>query len=408
MIRKSLIGLLVLSAVAMTSGCGNFYETDPCGLGAPRAPSNEVNAVAVVFQASEDFPDAKSAISQDSRLRGFFPRTFAEQPFAYALIAADGAPNVIFQSWVQKADGDGQQDLDFKSDRALSGLGNIYECAFSSRNFNSGFEDNVSLFPALDLAAKVTSKASGERKIFVYSNGLQTAGQPNFSEFIPSSPEEIDSIIDRLAEANSLPDLSGVEVYWTGIGQVTKSGDPLSFQTVNLLEIFWKKVIIASGGSVPEGFDTGAFGNTAPENASESLTAAKLQEICFSATLDESQGFEFQPDTAKFVNDFLARAGAKSIAQGIIEKQCSGSRILVTGYTASGTSKGDFKPNNPVDQALSAARAQAFSNLLVDEGILVSEVVGGGKGNFVDWNEDGSFSSELGKRNRVVKIEEIR
>jgi outer membrane protein OmpA-like peptidoglycan-associated protein len=175
-----------------------------------------------------------------------------------------------------------------------------------------------------------------------------------------------------------------------------------------LLEIFWKEAIIASGGSMPEGFDTGAFGNTAPENASESLTAAKLQEICFSATLDESQGFEFQPDTARFVNDTLARAGARSISQSILESQCAGTRIRVTGFTASGTSRADFEADGSVDQALSESRAQAFANLLIDEGILVTDVVGGGKGDLVDWNQDGSFNNELGKLNRVVKIEEIR
>jgi outer membrane protein OmpA-like peptidoglycan-associated protein len=409
MARKSLIALLAIGVLATASGCSGFYDADPCAFGSPRAPAAaEANAVSIIFQASEDFPDARSAISQDSRLRGFFPESPEEQPFSYSVIAADGAPNILFQSWVQMLSGDRQQDLEYKSDRAISGLGNIYECAFTSTDFNSGFEDNVSLLVALDLAAKSTSKASGEQKIFVYSNGLQTAGQPNFSEFFPSSSEEISSTVERLAAENALPDLRGLVVYWSGIGQVTTSRDPLSQQTINLLKTFWREVIIASGGVLPEGFDAGKFGSTPPENAAESLTLAKIREICFSATIDESQGFEFTPDTASFVDSALASVGAKYIAQSIQNSDCGDARIRVTGFTASGANRDDFQEGNDVDNRLSEARAQAFADLLIQEGVSVSEVVGGGKGVVDDWNTDGSFSAELGKLNRVVKIEEIQ
>jgi outer membrane protein OmpA-like peptidoglycan-associated protein len=260
----------------------------------------------------------------------------------------------------------------------------------------------------LDLAAKSTSKASGERKIFVYSNGLQTAGQPNFSEFFPSSVQEISSTVERLAAENALPDLRGLEVYWSGIGQVTTSRDPLSQQTIKLLETFWREVIIASGGALPAGFDAGKFGSTPPENAAESLTLAKIREICFSATIDESQGFEFTPDTASFVDNDLASVGAKYIAQSIQNSDCGDAKIRVTGFTASGANRDDFQEGNAVDNRLSEARAQAFADLLIQEGVSVSEVVGGGKGVVDDWNTDGSFSAELGKLNRVVKIEEIQ
>lgn len=396
-----------VTIVLATSGCLALEPTEGCELGIGVPPSEQSKGGAVVlFQAAEDFPNAQTAIVQSDQLRTALPMTEDEVPFSLAIAAADGSPNLLFQSWINIEFGEIELDLEQKRNRAQAALGNVYGCAFIPDSQLGKLDDNVDIIGGLRVASSALAGVEGKKLILVFSNGFQTAGQPDFSDNFPADFEEVDAIIQVLREERALPDLSGVEVQWIGLGQVVSGKEQLDQQAFNTLEYFWKQLIQASGGKAPESFLAGALGNSAIDGAPSTTNLADIRGLCL-FSLDETSGFAFQPNSDSFVNESLAREGAESIARQILEADCGNRSLKVTGFTASGKSKTQFEVDGP-NLGLSKARAQAFADLLIELGLNVELVVGGGKGPTNDWDEDGQFVEELGKKNRIVLVEEIR
>lgn len=400
---------VVLSVMMLLSGCLALSPTESCefGVGVPPSEKSEGGAV-VLFHAAEDFPDAANAIVQSEILRASLPKTEKQVPFTLAIAAADGSPSVLFQSWINLELGDIELDLEQKRNRAQSAIGNVYNCSFSESTNLGKLDENVDIIGGLRVAGGALASVDGEKLLLIFSNGIQTAGEPNFSKTFPRDFEDADAMVDVLESGNALPDLKGIRVEWVGLGQVTSGRPALEQQAINILEYFWTQLILRSGGLPPEKFATGALGSVAPQGAPSTLELAEIKGLCF-FTLDEASGFTFQPDSAEFVNLDLARAGAESIARQILESDCGSRPLRVTGFTASGTSKAKYESQSTAaDSNLSKARAQAFASLLAELGLDVREVVGGGKGPVNDWDQEGEFVEELGKKNRIVRIEEIR
>ena len=410
MMSSRLLGSIAVASLiaGSLSGCAppEIITCDPI---LPAAPQGEVKGgVVLIFQASQDFPDAQSSIRQNSELFSFLPSNRESTPVTYAAIVADGAPAPIFQGWVKDKLGAFDSDIERQSERALGILAKEYTCTFENLDSANNLRENVNIVAALDQASKLLSNVTGKREIHVLSNGFQTAGQPNFSQDFPENNSVADGIIDSLQAASALPNLNGVEVKWKGLGQSTTSAEAISLQAKNVLQYFWAELIERSGAAGPTEFSTAVLSGNAPERATPSLPLAEFAELCL-FRLGPSSGFSFIPDTADFINFDNAQKGAAEIAEEILDSGCGGVRLSVTGYTASGTSKSNFdaRPKGP-DLVLSSDRAEAFAALLRAEGLQVAEVIGGGKGRFNDWDDSGNFVPKLGEQNRIVKIEEVR
>ena len=98
-----------------TSGCLALEPTEGCELGIGKPPSEQSKGGAVVlFQAAEDFPNAQTAIVQSDQLRTALPMTKDEVPFSLAIAAADGSPNLLFQSSINFEFGEIELDLEEK------------------------------------------------------------------------------------------------------------------------------------------------------------------------------------------------------------------------------------------------------------------------------------------------------
>ena len=401
------IAFITTFLLLVVSGCSVSTELNCEDYGTPVPPTDSSQGgVVVLFQASEDFPDAGVAIRQNTSFKGALPGSAKDTPFTYGIAVADGSPNLIFQSWVSLKGIEIEQDLDRKNKNAQATLGTVYDCAFKGTDRFGTFDQNVDLVGGLRTAAGAISEVDGLRQIIVFSNGIQTAGKPNFGESFPESLEAADSILDQLQESNALPNLEGVKVEWLGLGQQTAGSTAIEQQTYNILEHFWRSLILRSGGVPPASFASGALGSEAKEGSSYSLPLAPIRGVCL-FTLNETSGFEFRPNSAEFVSTSGAQAGAEYLAGLIRENGCGQTSLRVTGYTASGKDKSQFEKDGP-NLELSRLRAQAFADLLTGLGLSVDEVVGGGKGPTIDWDNEGNFDSELGKQNRIVVVEEIR
>jgi len=406
-IRSKAITVLSLLSLAL-SGCTTISTELNCdAYGTPVPPTESIKGGAVVlFQGSVDFPDAGVALRQNTEFKAALPKTKDEVPFTFGLAVADGAPNLVFQSWVDLREGDAKEELQRKNRNAQATLGSVYDCAFQDTKRFGSFEDNVDLVGGLRTAAGALSDANGSKLIVVFSNGIQTSGKPNFGDDFPDSIEAADAILDQLEAANALPNLSGTKVEWFGLGQQTAGSISIEQQTYNTLEHFWRNLILRSGGVPPADFATGALGSEAKPGSASSLPLAPIRGVCL-FTLDETRGFEFKPDSADFVSVSGAQAGAEYLAALIRESGCGQTSLRVTGYTASGKDKEKFEADGP-NYNLSKLRAEAFADLLTSLGLNVEEAIGGGKGPTVDWDGDGKFDPELGKLNRIVVVEEIR
>lgn len=397
------IALLAPLALAL-SGCIPLTSEATCENGEPVPPVEAPSVgVAVVFQSGEGFPDASTALAQDALLKQSFPESENQTPTAITMIVADGNPNQVFKSWVSLGEGEIELDLKQKNDRLQGKIRSVYECEFSQNADNERLQPLTDVLGAMDLAASGLSEVDGAKKIFVFSNGLQTSGQLDFSEEFPSTPEGVESIVSALEEANALPNLEGAQIYWTGMGVTSDSLDALNQQSKNMLELFWTRLILASNGLPPEQYSAGSLGNSSLPFASSDKQSKSIENVCL-FTLGEASGFTFKPDSSEFLDRASATQGALGIAREIIDSECNVG-VRVTGFTASGTSRDRYKPES--DFALSKARAEAFAELLEANDIKVSEVLGGGKGPIEDWDNQGRFVEELGKLNRIVRVEAI-
>lgn len=372
----------------------------------PKGDAKLVASSAVVVQVSDDFPSAERAIAQSEEFSGLFPSRASDAPIEFSIVVADSAPRPVYKNWVflepEKLETD--TDLMQKSRRAKNAVSKVYECLFETAEPLGSLKENVDLIAALGTAASTLSEAES-RRIFVFSNGLQTAGTPNMSKVFPTSTDDVDRILDKLEEAQALPNLDGITVSWDGLGQQTDGRQALEQQSLNILRYFWQQLISRSGGTPPKEFGLASYGTEAPANAPASGTIAPIAKICL-FTLGETSGFAFKPDSSEFLDRGLAVAGAEQIAAQILSSGCGDEELSVTGFTASGSSKEEFEKNGP-DLELSKERAEAFAALLRERGINVIEVIGGGKGPIVDWDSKGNFVEELGKLNRIVRIEAV-
>lgn len=395
---------LGLAQVSLLTGCLALTSEETCEYGSPMPPPDApVSGVSVVYQLSSEFPSAEIAIGQETGLRQLLPTKSDQVPIEVSIVVADGNPGVVTKNWMQLTEGEFEIDLEQKSKDLQSQLTRVYRCELSLNSDGSHLQENTDLLGALDYAAASLTEVDGKRTLYVFSNGLQTAGQIDFSEEFPNSIEDSTRIIEALKTANALPDLQGAEVKWVGMGVMSQSSTPLNQQTRNMLQYFWTQLILESNGVPPTEFSIGAISGEAPQYATPSKDTISIENVCV-FTLGEASGFAFKPDSSEFLNEQDALAGAKSIAGELLAADCNAG-VRVTGYTASGTSKDKYEPADDIQ--LSQARAQKFADLLEAEGVQVLEVVGGGKGPINDWDASGNFVEELGKLNRIVQVETV-
>jgi hypothetical protein len=288
-------------------------------------------------------------------------------------------------------------------------LTSVYECAVQDPDleYSGGYTitPETDFLQGLTVAARAFDvKASGSEKIvIVVGNGIQSIGQINFTKDGIPTLDAIPGIVEALKTAGVLPDLQGARVDWVGLGQTDGVAQAkLNQQSQDSLLAFWKALIVASNGR--EGtFQLEVAAGTPREGSIPVTQITALPDACIQMTLTSESGFNFKPDTAIFIDRAQAVTAAEKIAAELASKpDCTGG-ITVVGYTASGVSKDKFKPGDNL--VLSKQRADAFTELLVQAGVTVEiDSQGGDKGPEIDWDADGNFVEELGKKNRIVVI----
>ena len=405
-IRQTLkpVSIALISAVLL-SGCSVFPEAViNCDPGQAENDSSIKADVVAVLAPSANFTDFDIALGV---AQADLVDTLGWKGSRLSTVLADGAPEIKKSVLIKGRDNQG--DGEILVSQNTSQLSIVYSCAVQDPDlqYSGGYTitPETDFLQGLTIAARAFDvQASGsEKTVIVVGNGIQSVGQINFTEDGIPTIDAIPGIIEALKTGGVLPDLQGARVDWFGLGQTDGvAQEKLNQQSQDSLLAFWEAVVIASNGRLGT-FQLELVSGTPREGSIPVTPITALPDACINMTLTTESGFNFKPDTAIFIDRNQAVQAAENIAEELASKpDCTG-RITVTGYTSSGVSEDEYKPED--DLVLSKQRADAFAELLVQAGVTVEIVSeGGGKGPKDDWNADGSYNDDIGKENRIVVI----
>lgn len=403
--RIACTALIAISAATSLTSCVAVGDID-CSFAANNETAIVGRSVSVIVAPSENFIDFSNALDSATPT---LEQTIAEGDVAVSLVTGDGKPRVFSSKTISVEQSAEQMEVDRAVRLAVQPLKTLAVCLTQDSKNSFSLKPESDLFAALGQAVRsFPEDTSGDQnRIVLIGNGLITSGQWSFVDNggIPS-PENLATVIDEITAAGIVPDLKGATVDIYGLGQTNPTGtmEPLTNPTRDALRNFWTALIEANNGVV------GVFedGLVEHEPSGSTFTATSVESLptpCLdSQVLNEQSGFAFKPDSIEFVDKSKAVAVANQVVESVMANKCVKS-ITVTGFVASGTSKSNYDKGD--GQILSKRRAEAFASLLNNAGLPKSTsvtTVGGGKGPYVDWSENGDFNEKAGARNRFAVV----
>ncbi len=260
----------------------------------------------------------------------------------------------------------------------------------------------VDLLAALALAARSVTDAVGPRTIIVLDSGLQTTGALRFQDsggaLLDANPAEV---VDLLRRTQQLPDLTGLRVVFTGLGDTAPPQQPLPAPARAVLVDLWTAIVEAAGGSAQ--VQEAPLPNT---RTLEGLPPVSVVPVAVrsigpvpSVTVLRDGTVGFLPDQAVFRDPGQAREVLADYAREIQH----GTTAVLTGTTASaGTKAGRLQ--------LSRDRAHAVRDLLISLGAPADRIEARGVGSdfpgyVPDRDPQGNLDPVAAAQNRQVIIE---
>ncbi len=261
----------------------------------------------------------------------------------------------------------------------------------------------VDLLKTLDLAARAVSPATGRRTILVVDSGLQTTGAIKFQDsgMLSADPMEV---AEALQQDGVLPNLSGTNVVFSGLGDTGPPQPALNTAQRKALVAIWVAIAERGGANVTvlEAPLSGQPVEGVPPVSivPVSTPAVRLAAGTGSRTVELTQEtVAFVSNSAEYLDITAARESIAPIANEIL---ASGRAVQLTGATASaGEVEGRMR--------LSLARADAVKATLVSLGVPSARISTQGVGS--DWSgytQDrdaaGRLVPRLAAKNRKVMI----
>lgn len=260
----------------------------------------------------------------------------------------------------------------------------------------------VNLLAALDLAARSVGDATGPKTIVVIDSGLQTAGALRFQDqdgaLLNANPDEVVAALRRMQQ---LPNLAGMRVVFTGLGDTAPPQQPLPAPARTVLVTLWTKIVEAAGGQAE--IKQAPLPSRPTLNGLPPVTAVPVAAQAIgplpSITVLRDGTVGFVPDQAVFRDPDQTRAVLADYAKAII----GGKTALLTGTTAS-----DGTPDYRL--RLSEKRAGAVRDLLVSLGAPADHIRTRGLGSdfpgyVPDRDSQGNLDPVPAAQNRQVIIE---
>lgn len=263
-------------------------------------------------------------------------------------------------------------------------------------------DSEADVLAALALAAREVHAHGDQGTIIVRDSGLQTSGVLNHTEegMLLAAPGEV---ADYLSQQQALPDLSGITVILSGIGDTTSPQSDLTPAIRSRLIDQWATLAESAGAACTDVDTTPATLDPPPGLPSVTPVALPAPP---EPVLDPQQPLRlgeesvgFKPDSDEMIDPDEATANLGALAE---ELAASGQRVLLTGTTATGGT-----PEYRKD--LSERRAAAVKQALVELGVSQNQVDTEGVGiehpqHVPDLAPDGTLLPGPATQNRAVFV----
>lgn len=255
---------------------------------------------------------------------------------------------------------------------------------------------------ALETAARAVHAVGPTGTVVLVDSGLQTRGSLQYQsdDLLLATG---DDVVGHLRSSGQLPDLQGLTVMLTGLGDTSAPQDRLDAASRNRLVEQWTAVVKAAGAACveidshplteapPAGLPTVA---AVPVPRPATISLEPLKPV---ALREDSVGFE--DNSAEFRDESSALSTLEQLADDI---KAGNHRILLVGTTATaGTAAGRLE--------LSLSRAEAVKRLLVELGVPAKHIATKGVGtrhpeHVDDLDAKGNLVPALAVRNRAVFV----
>jgi outer membrane protein OmpA-like peptidoglycan-associated protein len=311
-----------------------------------------------------------------------------------ALVDTDGSPALTQQGSMRSA---AKNNAARAKDDAAN-LGRLEHFISSSR------ADDPESDPlgALDTAARTVHAQGTHGTVVLVDSGLQTTGALRYQSdgLLLASGRDV---VGHLRSSRQLPDLRGVTVVLSGLGDTAAPQPRLDLASRSRVVDQWRAIATAAGATCVH-VDSQPLTQPSPAGLPRVSTvrvprptAPKLHLGGPVALREDTVGF--QDDSARLRDEATALADLKPLARQIRD---AGHQVLLVGTTASaGTEQGRRR--------LSEQRAEAVKRLLVDLGVPAGKVRTRGAGTHYaahvqDLDRHGNLVPRLAVRNRAVFV----
>lgn len=392
--NRIITGLMIgtLGAAGLLTGCGT-------GESAAETPQN----MAVVLSGHRYFPAV--SLNMDAVYSEIYDACYTYGSFSAVIV--DGDPFMACSYEISAPDA----NIDSAKKKQLAER-NAEQILAELSEFR-GETPEADTLTAVQVAASAL-RSSGEesdKTMIICDSGLSTTGLLDFaSKNLIDVPAE--NIVEQLEAIHEIPDLTGIDVVWTGLGQTCGEQDDLSGDYKYKLRSIWEAILNA-GGAVSVQFDDSQLSSEEPsgdlpecstvtviENGLDDTTA-ELPEV---TRWDGSSAVTFKKDSAEFVDYTAAAAELEPVAEYMNANPEES--LYIFGMTATVIpSSGETS-----DIELSQARAAACMEVLRAAGVDDSRMTAVGLGQrqhslrVEDTDANGRQIEELAQKNRAVLV----
>ena len=403
----AILGFGTLTACTPTEHChfvsSNASLESPVQVAAVLAPGNNFVDFQSIITASE------TSVKND--LGGELPSEDIKQALGRELsvILADGSPQLVVKKTVDPQ-GDSERDIKRAVQSTFTSFGVVAKCAageFKVDGDQVAADAETNIIGAMSFAADQFTDENAEHKLYILSNGIQTAGaiEMQTGGNFPKNAKAATLLAKGLYSRGALPDLKGATVYWYGLGQVDGTNQKLLPQkATDSLISFWQQVIAYAGGTLETENIYGKVGTGLPHENAVKVSTVVLKEC--KSTLYEDDGVEFVAGKSTFVNPARAKAAAKTVVEKFKAGGCE--EMTITGFAAAGVDKPDYLEDkadiDTTNKTLTLSRAKKFSALVRSAGF-TGEIATEGFGTCgTEWKATGKVDPALQKMCRRVEV----
>jgi len=376
--------LMLIIAVGLFTGCTN--ETP------------NTRATALVLGAHQNFPEIN--LNAQDIYNNIYDTSYSYG--AVSVVVVDGEPYLFADYKFTAPD----KNID-NSKRKQIAKENTEQIIFESKKAIAKTPEFDTLKALIMAANSLNTKGVTNSYMLMYDSGFSTTGLLNFSKenLINVAPEDI---VSRLQELHAIPNLSGINVLWTGCGEVSGLQTKLTENYKHKLKAIWTAIIEAGGGCLTM-YDNPLSSNSLDSSLPHCSVIPIIQDslelkgadLSNPIKFDENSSVKFIPDSATFIDSNAAMTELEPIAEYL--KSNPEITVLVIGTTATSGSE-EYKTD------LSYRRANACKDALINLGVNTSniQILGIGSSSCSlhanDLNADGSLNEKIAPLNRAVYI----